>query len=337
MRAEGGRSNVELTTLTGCDWSASSSAEWIRVLTAAGTGSAAIEFEVSSNTGAAREGTLTVADQRLTISQESRPCGYELRSTHVRMRADGGRSNVELTALTGCAWNASSSAEWIRVLTTAGTGSATIEFEVSSNTGAARQGTLDVADQRLVVDQEAAAPPCPLALRSTGQSFDARGGEGRFRVESQAGCQWSASADAPWVTIIPGQRTGSGEVVYAVQTNATTSARSATITVVNATSAVRFTVRQDPGIRTCTFMLAPMALSFPATGGTGLFHVSAEAACLWTALSGALWVEIRGDGSYGTGSADVGYLVLPNTSTSARSTRITVAGQMHTVTQAGIP
>jgi Viral BACON domain len=67
-------------------------------------------------------------------------------------------------------------------------------------------------------------------LSPTSLNFGAAGGEGRFTVTTQAGCEWKASSGASWAVVTSGSGTGSGEVVYAVQPN-TEGARSTSITV----------------------------------------------------------------------------------------------------------
>lgn len=345
---DGGTIQVSVTSTRDCTWTASSEASWVQLSVTSGQGSGTLAGTVARNEHPTpRSAAIIVNDQRLAVSQEPRPCSYEVRPAHVRVGHQGGRSSVELTTLTGCAWAASSSAEWVRLAMTTGNASGTIEFEVSSNEGAARDATIVITDQRIVVDQEAgvrplappvspAPPPCRLSVSPGTQSIDGRGGEGRFRVDTPPGCRWSASPGASWLAVISAEGSGPGEVAYLVQTNPTPSERSATIAVTGSENSVTHTVRQDAATRVCTYGVSPSSQSFPAGGGEGSLYVEAQAACQWSALSGASWVVVRTTSShYGLGSSVVAYAVLPNTSTSARSTRVTVAGQTHTVNQAG--
>ncbi len=53
-----------------CGWVVAASASWIGITSAtSGTGNGSVTYSVAANTGAARSGTLTIAGQRLTISQ----------------------------------------------------------------------------------------------------------------------------------------------------------------------------------------------------------------------------------------------------------------------------
>lgn len=68
--SSGGSGTVSVITTSGCGWAASSNASFITVTSgASGTGDGVVGFSVASNTGAARNGTLTIAGQTYTINQ----------------------------------------------------------------------------------------------------------------------------------------------------------------------------------------------------------------------------------------------------------------------------
>src|SRR4029453_12327468 len=113
-----------------------------------------------------------------------------------------------------------------------GTGSADVTYSVQANTAmAARSTTITIGGQTHTVTQDAAAPPCTFTINPSSQNFTASGGEGRFTVTTQAGCQWSATSGAPWVNLSTVSGTGSADVTYSVQANTTMAARSTTITI----------------------------------------------------------------------------------------------------------
>lgn len=62
--------SFQITTQTGCSWTAASQASWLTITSAAnGSGTAAISYSVAANTGAARTGTITVGGQTFTVNQ----------------------------------------------------------------------------------------------------------------------------------------------------------------------------------------------------------------------------------------------------------------------------
>ncbi len=68
--AAGGAGSVNVTTQTGCAWTAASNAAWITINSgASGNGNGTVNFTVAANTGAQRTGTLTIAGQTFTVTQ----------------------------------------------------------------------------------------------------------------------------------------------------------------------------------------------------------------------------------------------------------------------------
>ena len=70
----GGRMAFDVTTLTGCGWSASTGDAWIAVTSGtSGTASGTVGLSVSPNTGPARVGRVNVAGQNYTVTQSGPP------------------------------------------------------------------------------------------------------------------------------------------------------------------------------------------------------------------------------------------------------------------------
>jgi len=85
---------------------------------------------------------------------------------------------------------------------------------------------------------------------------------------------------------------------------------------------------------TCSYSINPTSASVAATGGSGTVTVTASAGCAWTAASNASFITVTG-GASGSGSGTITYSVAANTGTTSRTGTLTIAGQTHTVTQAG--
>jgi hypothetical protein len=83
----------------------------------------------------------------------------------------------------------------------------------------------------------------------------------------------------------------------------------------------------------CSYSVSPTSQSFAAGGGAGSVGVTAGAGCNWTATSNSSFLTIT-SGASGSGPGSVGYAVAANTTASARTGTLTVAGQTFTVTQA---
>jgi pyruvate/2-oxoglutarate dehydrogenase complex dihydrolipoamide acyltransferase (E2) component len=67
----GGRVSVDLTTLTGCAWTASSGDGWLAVVSGqTGNASGSVGVSVSANSGSARVGHVTIGGQTYTVTQD---------------------------------------------------------------------------------------------------------------------------------------------------------------------------------------------------------------------------------------------------------------------------
>ena len=72
--ANGGTGSFNLTTISDCNWTATSSASWLTITSATnGTGNATINYTVAANTGAARTATITVGGQTFTVTNAAGP------------------------------------------------------------------------------------------------------------------------------------------------------------------------------------------------------------------------------------------------------------------------
>jgi hypothetical protein len=104
--------------------------------------------------------------------------------------------------------------------------------------------------------------PCSSSLSSMSQSFASAGGAGSVNVSTVAGCNWTATSGASWLTINTGASgSGSGIVAYAVAANPASTARSASIaiggesyTVNQSAAAIPFT--DDPIVAGSTLIRA---------------------------------------------------------------------------------
>jgi hypothetical protein len=71
--------------------------------------------------------------------------------------------------------------------------------------------------------------------------------------------------------------------------------------------------------------------TLPATGAVATVGITAPAACIYQASSGAGWIQLI-SGAYGSGNGTLSYIVRPNTG-AQRTADITIAGQTFAVTQ----
>lgn len=87
---------------------------------------------------------------------------------------------------------------------------------------------------------------------------------------------------------------------------------------------------------TCSYQLASSGANAAAGASSGNVNVTAGTGCAWTASSNASWITIT-SGSSGSGNGSVVYSLTSNTTSSARTGTLTIAGQTFTITQAPSP
>ena len=338
ISGSGGSAAVAVTTQPECEWTATAQAGWISDLTPTqGQGNGEVQFQAASNpNGTARNGTITVNGQQATVQQSPAPCQFTAAANASSFPGAGGTGTVALSGPAGCAWTAASNVSWITPSPLAGTGSGTLAFTVAANSGTARSGVITVAEVAVTINQGAASAPtptptpsptpapapCTVTLQPVSTSIAATGGSGSFAVTASAGCQWTATKQATWITLSTTGGAGNGSVGFTVAANSG-AARSATVTVGGAT----FTINQSAPA--CAPSINPTSITVGDEDIEGLTVVTAASGCSWTATSNAGWLQIT-NGSSGSGNGTVTYRV---THGSNRSGTLTIAGQTFTVTQ----
>ena len=74
VAAAGATGSVAVTAGSGCSWTAASHDAWITVTGgASGTGNGTVSYSVAANTASQRTGTVTIAGQTFTVTQEGAP------------------------------------------------------------------------------------------------------------------------------------------------------------------------------------------------------------------------------------------------------------------------
>ncbi len=148
---------------TNCAWTAVSNDSFITITNgpsgASGVGDGTVTVDIATNTDTvARTGTLTIAGQTFTVTEDAAACNVTVDSLSVNFPAAGGSSNAVITANgTNCDWTAVSDSSLITITSdTNGLGSGAVSYTVAANTGTARTVTMTVVDQTFTVHQAGA-------------------------------------------------------------------------------------------------------------------------------------------------------------------------------------
>jgi hypothetical protein len=348
--APGGTGAIAVSTNRECAWEAASQADWLALGTArTGQGDGTIPFSVAANPVVSdRRGAIVVNGTRVEIGQAAAVCAFTIDQAARSIGASGGRVTVAVTAQAGCAWSAVSDAGWISIASGAtGNGGGTVALSLAANAEQQQRSvTLRIAGRIFTVEQAGAPiggpdpeppvdPDCTYTVSPLAGSFTADGGALEVTVTTSAPrCTWTAVSAAPWISLVGGVgETGTGNRSFLVARNPTSESRAGAVNVAGVVIPVT-----QAGTNTsptpCTFTVAPTTGSFPSDGGTGDITVTASSSsCAWTSQPSVGWITIQG--SAGTnGSGAVRYTVAPNTSTTARTGTLMVAGTAVTISQA---
>ena len=167
---------------------------------------------------------------------------------------------------------------------------------------------------------------CSVSLTGPSDPIGALGGAGTVSVNTTPECEWTASAEAGWLTeLTPPQGQGSGQVQFQAAPNPGGITRESAINI----NGQRAIIRQSPA--TCGFSVSISASEFAASGGAGTITIVGPAGCAWTAASNVGWIAVAP--SAGSGPANANFTVSPNNQVERTGT-ITAAGVAITISQA---
>ncbi len=295
-----GSFTATVTAPADCEWTATADS-WISVSPASGSGGATLRYTTAANSNASRTGTIRVGRKVLTVTQEG--CAFSLAPSAQTVGAGNASGSVDVTTGSACEWRPSADS-WIQFAAGERTGSRSVSFTVTANPGqAARTGAIRVGNQSAAVTQ--AAPdrqpepelPCPAAVSPTSQSVPAGGGAYEFSVKTGSGCQWSASADVPWISI---RSFSSGLVTYSVAPNP----EGARVGRVRA-GAQAVQVSQAAREQTvCTYVVDPGRHDVSILGDSGKFAVSTSPGCAWSARPLEPWISVKPSEGSGPGTIE---------------------------------
>jgi uncharacterized protein (TIGR03437 family) len=155
----GGNGSFAVETASGCAWTTTSNAPWIRIASGqSGSGRGQAAFIVDANSGDTRTGSITAAGQNFTVTQSSLTCSFTLAPASASVLADGGSATFSVSGPNSCAWTADTSASWITIVSGAsGAGTGVVAVAAAANPDSApRTGTVAAGGQTFTLTQAAA-------------------------------------------------------------------------------------------------------------------------------------------------------------------------------------
>jgi hypothetical protein len=186
------RSSAESGTVTvsaspECSWTATSNTiDWATITFGEnGEGDGTVVYEITENPNhQPREGTLTIAGQTFTITQEGIECTYSITPTSDSHSSNTETGEVNVIAPGDCPWTARSDITWANITSGgSGNGNGTVTYAIMENTGATRNGTLTIAEQTFTLTQAGPIDPPPEDNQPPVANFTAEPSQGQAPLE----------------------------------------------------------------------------------------------------------------------------------------------------------
>ncbi len=337
IESAGGSGVLKVDTARECRWTLSSTASWIRFGAAVeGQGPADVSFTIEPNRSTdGRQVELSVAESKAAISQRAAVCVWKVTPETASVGATGGDLRATLTTEDFCTWTLASRVAWIDVMSAlSGSGSAEISLHVDGNSGAGRSGSVEFPSGTIRIEQQEApkpapspvpvpspAPaPVPCAFAVTPNKFDnvsTAASDISVDVSTTAGCAWTATSSASWITLKSPAGTGSAKVTLSVAAN-TGDQRTGSVIVAGRTISV--TQNAAP----CTYSVTPGSFHVSSSAQTSQITVTTRSSCKVGVTSTASWLHV---GTYAsTGGGKIPLTIDQNGSTSKRSASLNLTG-----------
>jgi len=255
-KAETGSVNV--TAPVGCNITAQSNADWITITS---QNNGVVNYSVAANpTTQSRKGALTISDKTFTVEQSALDCTYSLSATNKTHAYNAESNTINVTAPAGCAWTAQNNASWINIISgQSGNGNGTITYNVAENTVASsRSSILNIGNQTFNVSQNAV--PCSYKFSLSAMTYSSATTNTSVDLIAPEGCNWQATSNAAWITLVNNNGSGNGKVTYIVSANDTLDPREGNITIADQIFVIKQGIgnNQPPIARLTTVPSAPV-------------------------------------------------------------------------------
>jgi hypothetical protein len=255
-------------------------------------------------------------------------CTYSVSPQSSSIPANGAIFPVSVSTVAGCEWTSTSSAAWATTERPNHTGTEVVGYKVEPNlTGIRRTAVLEVAKQRITIEQAAAG--CSPVVQSGPFWLSAGGGSITVQVTADATCTWQAST-VSWLAIAgANQRTGSDGVTYSATANTTGATRAIMVNIAGKDVYIGQTAAANGSAATaCTYNVTQGPFWIAPAGGSVTVNVTpSSSSCIWSAGASSPWLVLTGSVSR-TGTGSVVYTATSNSGSTTRALMITVAGKL---------
>ena len=154
LPSSGGSGSIGVTS--NCSWTAATSARWLELTGASGSGGGSVGYTAAENPAAeARTGVITIGGQTFTVTQAGVSCNVALTPPSAEVAGSGGSGTVNVTSGSGCKWTVHSLDDWIQITAWSNiSGSGVVYYAATANPSRTpRSGSLSVGGQTFALTQ----------------------------------------------------------------------------------------------------------------------------------------------------------------------------------------
>ena len=287
-------SSYEVIVASTVEWTVEADVPWLSAAPeTAGFGETRVVVNAGENPDIEpREGHLTFSGEDLkavlTVKQMSAAPWLKLSENEVTLAKAGG--SVEVTVSGNIAWTASEDAEWLSVTPESGeAGETTLKLTAPENPySAAREAVVTVSggNESVVLKVRQSATEAWLTLSQETAQVGKKGGNVAVKVSGNI--DWTASADAQWISVEPASGSfGETAVVVKVAENAEPKDREGKVSFTGEGVTAVLTIKEDAA---SWLSLSQQKVTIVRAGGTAELKVSGNVE--WTASADAEWISI---------------------------------------------
>jgi hypothetical protein len=168
---------------------------------------------------------------------------------------------------------------------------------------------------------------CDISVTNSTPEVPASGGNGNLTVNSARDCDWSATAEASWITLSATSGQGPATVNYSVLPNPNGTSRRGRVVV----SQVAVDIAQAAA--PCRYQVSSSAVNVDASQGQISIRLTAPDGCRWNSRSDVSWIGNIVPAE-GVGSATIRFTIAPNT-TDARTGTVVIGDATVRIHQSG--
>ena len=242
-------SSETFTLTSNTSWTVTSSEAWLTVTPTSGSNDRTITASATENTlKDARTAVITIAGegvQTKTVNVTQPGTGAYLTLDYSRLNFDSSRADSKTFNIDSNAqWIVTTSASWLTVSPTSGSGNATISVEVADNNDAApRTATITVSGEGITRTVSVQQSGNSLQVSPQELSFKWEGEEKSFTITSEG--SWVVSGAPSWCNLSQTSGSGNATISVTAAANNSSSDRTATLTVKSGSISHSVTLTQN--------------------------------------------------------------------------------------------